>query len=50
MVEQGNSYSSVIMPTVKFYNKTYNSQFDHWIEMRIYPAFPNIFFYVRVKF
>ena len=30
-VEQGNSNSSVIMPTVKFYDNNHNFQFGCWI-------------------
>ena len=40
----------VIVPTVQFYGSKYNSQSDSWIEMKFYQEFPDIFFYVELKF
>ena len=49
-VEQGNSDSSIIVFTVQFYNNNHNSQFNHWIEFKIYIEFLEILFYVGVNF
>ena len=49
-VEQGNSDSSIIVPTVQFYGNNHNSESDHWNGFKIYTEFSRILFYVGVNF
>ena len=48
-VEQGNSDSSVIVPSIQFCSNNHNSQSDHWIRLKIHPEIPNILLYVGVN-
>jgi hypothetical protein len=43
-VEEGNSDSNVIVPTVQFYSIKHNSQSDRWIGLKFYHEFSDSFY------
>jgi hypothetical protein len=43
-VDEGNSDSNVIVPTVQFYSVKYNSQSDRWIGLKFYHEFSDTFY------
>ena len=50
MVKQSNSNYSVMLLTVQFYVIEHNSQFECQIELIFYKQFPDLLFYIGLKF
>jgi acyl-ACP thioesterase len=48
--KQLNSDFDVKCTNVQFHGHRYNSQSDHWIELKFYVEFIDMFSYLRLKF
>jgi hypothetical protein len=48
--ERSNSDSNVKCATIQFYENTYNSQSDRWIELNVYAESPDMLSYLGLKF
>jgi hypothetical protein len=49
-MERSNSDFDVKWATMQFYGNNHNSQSDRWIRLKFYVEYPNIFFYLELKF